>query len=57
MNWALLILGIPVGVLSFRLGDLLCKKLKPKSETGQALIHITPLAITCLTIILVDVLF
>jgi hypothetical protein len=57
MNWALLILGIPVGVLSFHLGDLLCKKMKPKSATAQALVHVTPLTTVCALTILIDILF
>jgi len=57
MNWALLILGVPVGILSCRIGDWLLKKLKPKSSTLQAIVHITPLMVCVCLVILVDVIF
>ena len=51
MNWLYLILGVPVGMLVFLLGNLLEKRYKGKSDTLRGLLLGTPLAILCVIVI------
>lgn len=55
MNWLLLILGIPCGMLTFRIGEKLAKRTKNPSLKGITLG--VPFALFCFSVIIVDVLF
>jgi len=53
MNWLYLILGLPVGMLVFSLGNLLQKRYKGKSDTVRGLLLGTPFVILCVIVIVV----
>ena len=55
VNWLLLILGIPCGMLMFLIGEKLAKKTKSSSLQGIALA--VPFAILCLLVVIMDILF
>lgn len=52
MNWLLLVLGIPSGVVVFYLGAKLSKK--TKSPTLKGLLRVVPLSLLCLVVVLID---
>jgi len=52
MNWLYLVFGIPVGMVSFLLGEFLAKRYTGKSDAIRGLLLSVPFAIVCLIVII-----
>jgi len=57
LSLLLFVFGFTMAIPLFAIGWWLVKKLKPKSSFAEALLLVTPLALLCIAVIVVNVLW